>query len=62
MQFISNYPFENMPITNGCFLTSFIPSLFAIFTGETLLYSVWLVCFCFSIIADKYANNYSKRT
>lgn len=61
MEFLSNHPFENMPITNGCFLSSLVPSLFAVFTGETLLYGIWFVCFNFSIIADQYVNNYSKR-
>ena len=60
MESLSNIPFKNMPITNGCYLSSLVPSLFAIFTGETILFGIWFICFNFSIIADKYANDYSK--
>lgn len=61
MESLSNYPFENMPISNGCFYSAIIPGLFGLFTGETLLFAVWHICFCWSVIADHYVNN-SKRT
>jgi hypothetical protein len=50
----TNYPFKNMPITNGCFLTSFIPCVFTMFTGDYSLFVVWFACFSWSIVMDKY--------
>lgn len=49
----TNYPFKNMPITNGCFLTAIIPALFMFVSNDGILFGIWFIAFCWSIILDK---------
>lgn len=58
---LANFPFKNMPLTNGSLLGSIVPCLFVMISSDfALLYGVWHIFFCGAIILDKAVNEDAK--
>ncbi len=57
MSNLTDFPFKDMPVTNASLVSSVIPCLFTMFSPRfALLYGIWHIFFCLSIILDKGAN------